>query len=95
MTIVHAAARLHQGRDCTKAQLTTHLIRKEGEAEGKQSLALWDILNLCRNEIGHKNHTSNVAPHLSVTCATDVILPCSPVPLALGVAPSGRGIIVA
>ncbi|KAH8779346.1 hypothetical protein BGZ57DRAFT_853809 [Hyaloscypha finlandica] len=28
---VHAAARLHRGRDCTKAQVTPHLIRREGK----------------------------------------------------------------
>jgi hypothetical protein len=33
---VHAAARLHRGRDYTKAQVTPHLIRREGEAERRQ-----------------------------------------------------------
>jgi hypothetical protein len=60
---------------------TPHLIRREGEAERRQSPSPWDILNLC-----------DLAPPLSVNCAAGVILPCSPVPLALGVAPSGRGI---
>jgi hypothetical protein len=75
---VHTAARLHRGRDCTKAQVTPHLIRREGTAERRQSPALWDILNICMNEIGHRNHTSNPAPPLSVNCAAGVILHCSP-----------------
>jgi hypothetical protein len=74
---VHAA-RLYRGKDCTKAQVTPQLIRRGGRAEHRQSPALWDILNLCMNEIGHRNHTSNPAPPLSVNCAAGVILPCSP-----------------
>jgi hypothetical protein len=75
---VHATTRWHLGRDCTKAQVTPHLIRREGEAERRQNPALWDILNLCMNKIGHRNRTRNRPPPLSVNYAAGVILPCSP-----------------
>ena len=78
-TVMHLAGSPELSSYVLTLSSTPHLIRREGEAERRQSLALWDILNLCMNEIGHRNHTSNPAPPLSVNCAAGVILPYSPV----------------
>ena len=62
---VHATARLHQGKDCAKAQVTSHFTSRDEEADRWLSPIICDIINLCMNDISYRNHTSNPAPPLS------------------------------